>query len=246
LNATAKLNYKVVACTIDESKEGMHTRSDEFKAMNPYHGCPTLKIGDWTCWEHIAVLRYMARAGNCDTWYSQSDKQAAATVDRCLDYRQCTLYPAISKACYPHLIPAWNIPVVPGSVEALEAKLADFAKNFLAKGTFVAGFEAPTIADLSIRPALEFCNSITDLEIPAAVKEYCELFDKTVTAYPELAKANRGWVGAMKKALKKTEETKEEKQDDDATPDAKDNANPDAENKDNATPDADDNATPAN
>mmetsp|Transcript_19706 Transcript_19706/g.27737 ORF Transcript_19706/g.27737 Transcript_19706/m.27737 type:complete len:222 (+) Transcript_19706:41-706(+) len=171
------------------------SRTKEFMAMNPMHVCPTLKLSDDVAvWESNAVLRYM---GNSTKKGYPADLVQRAKVDMILDYRQCGLYPKVSKIAYPLL---GFVPTPLGTSEMskfkgdLETEIKSLAVAFLKEGKFLGGMAEPTIADFSIVSALEFAKVVKGLSMDSKVSEYLERFYKAVPNWAKSAAMCQGYV----------------------------------------------------
>lgn len=192
LNAEAKLDYEIKPLDVMQGE----TRTPEFLAKNPYHGCPTLGDGDFHLWESNAILRYMADSNKLTDWYP-TDLKTRAKVDQFLDFRQSTYYTHVSKSTYKHLgFGAGGGSDAPASArECLEG----IAKHYLSAGKFIGGQEKPTIADLSFRPTLKLFLAIPGgFEFPSAIKEYIARFDKACPSYLNVWKPLEGYLAFLK------------------------------------------------
>eukprot|EP00466_Bigelowiella_natans_P008660 jgi/Bigna1/91357/estExt_fgenesh1_pg.C_980027 len=170
------------------------SRTKEFIAMNPMHVCPTLKLSDDVAvWESNAILRYM---GNATKKGYPADLVQRAKVDMILDYRQCGLYPAVSKVAYPLLgfAGAATAEETKKNKEALEVEIKNCADAFLKEGKFLGGNAEPTIADFSIVSALEFAKVVKGIKIDSRVTEYLERFYKAVPVWAKSAGICQGYV----------------------------------------------------
>jgi glutathione S-transferase len=124
-----------------------------YAALNPNLSVPAMKDGDFELWESNAILQYAAEKAG-DTRAYPADLHTRADVNRWLLWESSSWFPA----CYVFLVENCVKPLLGGAAD--EAVLAAQAAGFhklagildarLAKGRWVAGGEAPTIADIAL------------------------------------------------------------------------------------------------
>jgi len=129
---------------------GVDTMKEGFLAMNPFHGIPTLKDGEFCCAESNAILRYLAQT--YAPQYYPTDAKKRATIDWALDRFGSSLYADAAKTLYV----CYGFVQDPGEEEmtklwkAGNENLDSFAKHFL-KGKFIGG-DSLSIADFKVAP----------------------------------------------------------------------------------------------
>jgi glutathione S-transferase len=151
------------------------TRTPEFLAMNPCHGCPTLELDDGSAiWESNTVMRYICNVSpNGEKLYPADPKQRAR-VDMVMDWRQCSLGPCISPVGYV----IWGMPAKDEDILEKFKTLMDEHFKVLTdaylKDTDFCFSDTPTIADLSVAPLLTFLKARSKFwdKVPDKVKAY--------------------------------------------------------------------------
>lgn len=190
-------------CKLDVDVHAMdmtkgETRAPEFVAKNPFHCCPTLEEGGFVLWETHAVMRYLCNKHNLHAWYP-AEADDRARVEQALDWRHCNMYPALAKYIYPKM--GFAAPLAKkADAEALKAlgeHLEMMDSFYLADNKFIAGFETPTIADLSIRPAMKFLEA-ADYKFSASCEAYMQRVDAALPEYVEVAKPLAGFIQQLK------------------------------------------------
>ncbi|XP_069071269.1 glutathione S-transferase theta-1-like isoform X2 [Pleurodeles waltl] len=127
--------------------------SPEFKSVNPLRNVPTLKDGDFTLAESIAILLYLASKFNTpDHWYP-ADLEKRARVDEYLSWQHSSVRAHSSRVfCYKALMPIlFGNETDPEKMEAamkeLRTTLDQFEEKFLQDKPFIVGDEI-SLADL--------------------------------------------------------------------------------------------------
>lgn len=178
------------------------TRTEEFIKMNPCHVCPTLQIDESTAiWESGAIMRYLCNvAPNGDKLYPR-DPLKRARVDMVLDWRQTALYPCLPSIGYG----IFGVPVdtdeAKEKFKALQEEHFKILTDVYLKDTKFCYSDTPTIADLSIAPALNFIKARKKFweAVPQAVKDYqarvLEAFPGTKENFDALEGMATGWDG---------------------------------------------------
>jgi glutathione S-transferase len=187
LIAETKLNITIKA--LDFLKE--EASSPEFLAKNPFGVCPTLEEGGHVLWESHTILRYLCNKFNLSQWYSQSDALARARIDDALDWKHRVLHPCIRKSVFGSLESKLQ------GQEEVKINVAEFESLYLKDGKFINGSSEPTIADLSIRPALNWLT-LFEIPVPKGIQAYNARFDARVSSYQPLAACQKGFVAEMK------------------------------------------------
>lgn len=128
-------------------------KAPAFLEINPNASIPAMVDGDLVLWESNAILQYAAdKAGN-DAAYPR-DLKRRADVNRWLLWESSAWFPT----CYAFLVENCVKPLLGGQADAgvLEAQAAQFHRlaaildRRLADRRWVAGGEAPTIADIAL------------------------------------------------------------------------------------------------
>jgi glutathione S-transferase len=162
------------------------TRSDEFIKMNPCHCAPTLELDDGTAiWESNTVMRYLCTvAGEKGEALYPKDPYKRAQIDMALDWRQCSFYPCLPSIGYS--IFGFNIGDDAKKREdfkKLQEEVFPILMGTFLKDTKFIYSDTPTIADLSVAPALNFLKARKKFwaKVPDEVKEY---YQRVVDAFP--------------------------------------------------------------
>jgi glutathione S-transferase len=192
------------------------TRTPAFLEKIPAHLTPAIEVAEHprgAMWESCAIMMYLANKHGLEQLYPK-DPERRALVDSANFYLMGTLYPLVSRACYPRL----GFPSYPGEVasseqataehkdaarKAADAALAEplevFRKYFVRDG-FIGDGESPSIADIRLASTLEFV-ALSDTQLPAWAKAYIERVEnKLGKAYSEPAADVRGYVASKKSA----------------------------------------------
>lgn len=176
------------------------TRTPEFLAMNPCHGCPTIELDDGSAiWESNTVMRYICNVTpNGEKLYPTDPKQRAR-IDMVMDWRQTSFYPCLTPVGYP----IFGIPIKDEDCqEKFKMLLEEHFKvltNVYLKDTEFCYSDTPTIADLSVAPPItflkarsKFWDKVPDkvkayhtrvLEAFPGAKEYFDMTDKMCTGF---------------------------------------------------------------
>eukprot|EP00897_Mesotaenium_endlicherianum_P001156 jgi/Mesen1/11040/ME000098S10426 len=136
-------------------REGEH-RTPEFKALSPLGKVPVIDDSGFRLQESHAILRYLATTRSCaDTWYP-ADSAARARVDAVLDWHHSNLRMGSAGLVMNRVLaPALGLPLDARKCEEaralLERSLQTIDSVWLHPDRpFLAGFSAPSIADLSL------------------------------------------------------------------------------------------------
>merc|ERR1719491_1974182 len=142
-------------------KEG-GTEDETFKAINPFHGVPTMKDGEFCLAESNAILRYMAKV-YAPKFCSEQNPKVRARIDWAMDRFSSVMGADVVKTLYVCF--GYAEPAKEGEEEAAterelqeNAKVAltnleEFAKHFLPDNNtkFITGDEL-SIADFKVAP----------------------------------------------------------------------------------------------
>lgn len=167
-------------------------RPDEYLALNPVGGIPTLVDGEIVVAESNAILRYLARRERRDDLYP-TDPTSAAPIDTFLDRWSLTFRPAFFKHEAPALgfAPGKGMGGGDPDPEAAARAAADIAPTLellesivTAEGSAVGGY---TIADVAAAPIL-FRTTRTGLDLDPYPR--VSLWRETLLARPAFAAAD--------------------------------------------------------
>ena len=131
-------------------EQGEHMTAD-YLAINPNHQVPTLIDGDLKLHESTAILRYLCNRHALETWYP-ADHAVRAEVDQWMDWGQSRMAPAVTDIVY-HSMFADAQTRDRAAIERGKARMAELApmiETRLADRDWIAGTDAPTIADLVV------------------------------------------------------------------------------------------------
>jgi glutathione S-transferase len=161
------------------------TRTPEFLAFCPAHLTPVLELGDGTSiWESCALMKYLCSLSDKgDTLYPK-DAKLRARLDMVMDWRNCTLTAALKPIGYVLFgFKMENADAQAQFKELLDDHFKLLTETFLKDTKFVYS-DTPTIADLSIAPALTFIKARSKFwdATPDKVKEY---HAAVLAAFPE-------------------------------------------------------------
>lgn len=162
-------NGKVVPCMPTDPNG---TRSDSFKAMNPFCGVPCLKTGSYALAESGAILRYLAEV-HCPAAYPKEPKRRAF-INWALDRFATGMYSDCEATVYPIL--GFKGPPKDAAAAAItcNANLQSWADCFL-KEKFVGGTQV-SIADYKIAPfLLAYSHPVLDsagVRLPSRMKQF--------------------------------------------------------------------------
>uniref|UniRef100_F7G6U6 glutathione transferase n=1 Tax=Ornithorhynchus anatinus TaxID=9258 RepID=F7G6U6_ORNAN len=127
--------------------------SSEFASVNSLGRLPTLKDGDFTLKESVAILLYLCREYNTeDHWYPE-DGQARARVDEYLSWQHLAIHDLCSKILWLKVLFPYftDQPVLQNKLDdalaELEANLQQLEEQFLQDQSFIAGDDI-SLADL--------------------------------------------------------------------------------------------------
>ncbi|XP_008155437.1 glutathione S-transferase theta-3-like [Eptesicus fuscus] len=152
-----------------ELLKGQHC-SDDFAQVNPLRKVPTLKDGDFTLAESVAILLYLSRKYEApDHWYPQ-DLQACARVDEYLAWQHTTLRSSCSLVLWQKMmLPLFLGERVPP--ETLASTLAELDRclqlledKFLKDDDFLAG------------PCISVADLVAITELMHPVSAGCHIF----------------------------------------------------------------------
>lgn len=169
------------------------TGTDEFLAMNPFHGVPTLKDEGLVLAESNAILRYMAERYSPHL-YPKTDQKRQALIDWAMERFASTLYQDVYKTIYPCMGFA-GPPTDPEAVGKIAShNLKQFADVFLTE-KFIGGSNL-SIADYKVAPFFfayvhPMLREKCSIEVPERVKEFVTDFMSECPA-SELLHAPKG------------------------------------------------------
>jgi glutathione S-transferase len=161
------------------------TRTEEFLKMNPCHTAPCVELDDGTgIWESNAVMRFLCIISpNGETLYP-ADPIKRARVDLAMDWRQTSFYPCLPSIGYIIFeMEQSNEKAKEDFKQLLDDHFKTLTDVFLKDTKFIYS-DTPTIADLSVAPALTFIKARSKFwdAVPDAVKEY---YTSVLEAFPE-------------------------------------------------------------
>jgi len=171
------------------------TRTPEFLALNPNHGCPTIEYAKGKAIiESNACLRYVATVGKSEDTYP-SDAIERGRVDSALDWGLSSLYPKLAKVCYPSLNFGGTLEEGKAGFADLTEQLELFQKTFFAddfkSNKFILG-DKPSIADFKFAAIFRLMEPVVGFETTQFVKDYVKAFGAAV---PEFKEASAGFDG---------------------------------------------------
>jgi len=173
------------------------TRTPEFLAMNPCHGCPTLELdgSDGAIWESNAIMRYLCVNNEGGEDLYPVDPVLRGKIDMVMDWRQTSYYKSVAPIGYVIFgINMGDEAAKKGFAELLGEHFPILMDVYLKDKPFCYS-EKPTIADLSIATTLTFikCRKNFWADVPENVKEY---HARVLEAFPD-TKENFDMLDAM-------------------------------------------------
>lgn len=131
-------------------------------------------------------------------WYPQDDVDARAKIDQALDWRQTSFTNHVNKATLNQL---FGIPIPPAeqkeNLALVKTDLENFVKFYIQDGKFINGCDKPTLADLSVRPPMNFLK-VLDYKFPKEVQAYMDRFDKAVPSFADCSAATDDVIASVK------------------------------------------------
>jgi len=182
-------------------KEG-GTEDETFKEMNPFHGVPTMKDGEFCLAESNAILRYMAKV-YAPKFYSDQNPKVRARIDWAMDRFSSVMGADVVKTLYVCF--GYAEPPKEGEAEAAERELQEnakvaltnldeFAKHFLPDNDtkFITGNEL-SIADFKVAPFFyayghEYVQKRCGIEIPERIAKFNGDFAAAVNVASKMGK----------------------------------------------------------
>lgn len=182
-------------------KEG-GTEDETFKAMNPFHGVPTMKDGEFCLAESNAILRYMAKV-YAPKFYSEQNPKVRARIDWAMDRFSSVMGADVVKTLYVCF--GYAEPPKEGEEEAAERELQEnakvaltnleeFAKHFLPDNNtkFITGDEL-SIADFKVAPFFyayghEYVQNRCGIKIPERIAKFNADFAVAVNVASKMGK----------------------------------------------------------
>jgi len=137
-------------CTLKATTPFLDTKSDTFKAMNPFAGVPCMKHGDLVLGESGAILRYLAE--KCCPAAYPTELKRRTFIDFALERFASAMYADSVKTIYPILGYADAPEDLGRAATTCQKNLQSWADCFL-KEKFVGGAQL-SIADYKIAPFL--------------------------------------------------------------------------------------------
>lgn len=118
--------------------------------------------------------------------------QARAKVNQFLSWRQASFYPAIGDVVYPCFGWGGDAASSDAALPKLAERMEEFVNFYLKGGKFIGDRDAPTIADLSIAPAIEFLRAKKGYEFKPEVSAYLQRVEGACPSYKEHMAGLRG------------------------------------------------------
>eukprot|EP00929_Paragymnodinium_shiwhaense_P049298 TRINITY_DN24875_c0_g1_i2.p1 TRINITY_DN24875_c0_g1~~TRINITY_DN24875_c0_g1_i2.p1 ORF type:complete len:563 (+),score=154.72 TRINITY_DN24875_c0_g1_i2:86-1774(+) len=176
------------------------TNSPEFLGMNPFHGVPVLKDGDFILAESSAILRYLAETRMPEAY--PEEPKLRHFIEWAMERFNAVLYKDAVACIYSVMGFASPPDDVAAAGKACSEHLEEFA-NFFLQNKFVGG-EKPSITDYKIAPfffAFEHphVQASSSIVCPARIKD----FNKDFAAAVPACKATLGAAGGLKETLDK-------------------------------------------
>jgi glutathione S-transferase len=137
-------------------------KADEFLAMHPLGQVPVLVDGGCAIWDSQAILVYLARKFENETWLPLNAK-ASAQITAWLSFAAKELATGLAAARVHHLLGGQGINFVTRLNIEIDRATAEGEKSlevlnhYLSDHQWLAG-DAPTIADIACFPAIEFAH----------------------------------------------------------------------------------------
>jgi len=215
-NLAVRVFLRAADLPFSEENAWGKTRSTEFMAKVPAHLTPAIEHKSHprgAMWESCAIMMYLANTHRLENLYP-SDPGRRALIDSANFYLTGTLYPLVSRSCYPRL----GFPLYAGEVHsaadatdaqkatarsAAEAAIAEpleVFRTYFVRDGFIGDGPSPSIADIRLAATLEFL-ALHDEPLPAWCKDYVSRVEaKLGKAYSEPAADVRGMVASKKSA----------------------------------------------
>jgi len=170
---------------------GQDTTTEAFLKMNPFHGIPVVKDGDYAVAESAVCLRYLAEK-YYPACYPPQDPQKRGTIDWALDRFASVIYPYVVKLLYPIMGFGEEVAEKEKVAEECMKHLKGFTDLFL-RDKFVAGTQL-TIADFKIAPFFylfshEGVEKLSGVTANMRVKGFYTDFEQSVKATSMLKSA---------------------------------------------------------
>jgi len=158
-----------------------------YVAKFPRGQVPALEDGDVYLEESTAMLRYVCNRYRLGAPWYPVDPVARYQVDRVLDWRQSTFYPALGKLCYPRFgfAPAEAPEAAAATEETVKKELGFFLAHLLKPNAFCAG-DRPSIADYTVAVACVFLKAVPGFTYPPGCQEYLARFAAASPHYAEV------------------------------------------------------------
>jgi glutathione S-transferase len=137
-------------------------KSDEFLALHPLGQVPVLVDDDFSIWDSQAILVYLARKFESETWLPLTAR-TSAQITSWLSFAAKELAIGLAAARVHHLLGGQGINFVTrlniniGGATAQGEKSLAVLNQYLSNHQWLAG-DAPTIADIACFPAIEFAH----------------------------------------------------------------------------------------
>jgi glutathione S-transferase len=137
-------------------------KSDEFLALHPLGQVPVLVDGDFSVWDSQAILVYLARKFDSETWLPLTAK-ISAQITSWLSFAAKELTIGLAAARVHHLLGGQEINFVTrlnieiNRATAQGEKSLEVLNHYLSNQQWLAG-DTPTIADIACFPAIEFAH----------------------------------------------------------------------------------------
>mmetsp|Transcript_12327 Transcript_12327/g.18685 ORF Transcript_12327/g.18685 Transcript_12327/m.18685 type:complete len:224 (+) Transcript_12327:81-752(+) len=161
-------------------------KKPEYLAVNPTGLVPFLEDGDLGLSEGAAILTYLAESRKLTSWYPE-DLRVRAKVNQWLHWNHTNTRMSTSKLLVPAVI--LKMEIKEADMEAMKRSLS-FLDTHLENNTFVAGTEAPTIADLIILPELDQIHTdafgLLDLTPYSHIMRYIGALKAALNSYDEM------------------------------------------------------------
>jgi glutathione S-transferase len=139
-----------------------HHKSDEFLSLHPLGQVPVLVDGDFSIWDSQAILVYLARKFENETWLPLTP-ETSAQITSWLSFAAKELAIGLAAARVHHLLGGQGINFVTrldidiDRATAQAEKSLEVLNHYLSSHQWLAG-DAPTIADIACFPAIEFAH----------------------------------------------------------------------------------------
>jgi glutathione S-transferase len=215
-NLAVRVFLRAADLPFNEENAWGKTRSPEFMAKFPAHLTPAIEHKDHprgAMWESCAIMMYLANLHRLENLYP-SDPGRRALIDSANFYLTGTLYPLVSRSCYPRLgfpLYAGEVHSAPdasegqktaarASAEAAIAEPLEVFRTYFVRDGFIGDGSSPSIADIRLAATLEFL-ALHDEALPAWCSDYLKRVEARLgKAYSEPAADVRGMVAQVKKS----------------------------------------------